>query len=380
MKGSRRWVLVSVALAALTVMAPAAGAAGPASPPCGRGWRIVDSPNPGGSSNIVSVVSFPGDRAWAVGFVAPPTAGFSTAALHHDASGWTEIPPANPDPQSNRLDAVDGLSDSDVWAVGSRGNDTLIEHWDGSSWSVVPSPSPPHAFSGLDGVSVLSFTDAWAVGYSQAFSGAVAGLILHWDGQRWTRVASPNPGRYTFLLEVDARSPDDAWAVGSYGSNNLILRWDGATWSQVPAPSPGLNYNTLEGVVALGPDDAWAVGNAADEGVTSRVPVTLHWDGSAWNQVPSPTLSGQLNAVAAAPDGQLWAVGYREVPPDSLIERWDGSAWHVIRSENVQGAVDSTLFGVALGDGPGSAWAVGSAAVTQSELQALVEHPCAASS
>jgi hypothetical protein len=205
-------------------------------------------------------------------------------------------------------------------------------------------------------------------------------LILHWDGLRWSRVASPNPDPYTFLLEVDAHASDDVWAVGSSGDSNLILHWDGAAWTQVPAPSPGLNYNTLEGVVALGSNDAWAVGNAADQGVTSRVPVTLHWDGSAWNEIPNPTLSGQLNAVAAAPDGQLWAAGYREVPPDSLVERWDGSAWHVIRSGNLQGAFDTALFGIALGDGPHAAWAVGSAAVSQSELQAVVEHPCAASS
>jgi len=372
---------VSLALVAVALAPPMTGADAMSSAGCGRGWRIVPSPNPGGSSNIVSVVSLPDDKAWAVGFVAPPTAGFSTASLHHDASGWTEVPPANPDPQSNRLDAVDGVSDSDVWAVGTRGNDTLIEHWDGHAWSVVPSPSPAHHFSGLDGVSVLTPTDAWAVGYAQDFSGSsVIGLTLHWDGRRWTKVASPNPGLYTFLLEVDARSAEDVWVVGTYGANNLILHWDGAMWRRVPAPSPGLNYNTLEGVVALGANERSAVGNAAAQRVSSRVPVTLHWDGSTWNDIPNPTLSGQLNAVAAAPDGQLWAAGYREVPPDSLIERWDGSAWHVIRSENVQGAFDTALFGIAMGDGPDAAWAVGSAAVSQSDLEALVEHPCAASS
>ena len=54
-----------------------------------------------------------------------------------------------------------------------------------------------------------------------------------------------------------------------------------SAWATVDVPSPGLEDNTLESVVSVGPDDAWAVGDSADDGVSSRTPVTVRWDGPA---------------------------------------------------------------------------------------------------
>jgi hypothetical protein len=271
-----------------------------------------------------------------------------------------------------------------VWAVGSRqtGDDgTLTEHWDGTRWSVVPSPSIPNSFSSLDGVSVASPTDGWAVGSAQNLVGThTRALIEHWNGRRWSIVPSPDPGDYNFLSDVSARSADDAWAVGSTydadGPHTLVLHWDGVSWTAVDAPSPGIEDDTLESVVALGRREAWAVGYSADDGVSSRVPLTLRWDGIAWRTVQSPSLSGQLTSVTAAPGGSLWAAGYREVPATSLVERWDGSAWHVVPSQSVQGAVDTTLFGISVDATGRTAWAVGSVARWDGTLRAVTERPC----
>jgi hypothetical protein len=374
----RLLILLLLVMSCLTRMNGLAAA----SPACATAWHIQPSPNPGGSSNIVGVVSFPGGTAWAVGFTAPPIGGFGTAALHEVGGTWTQIPTPNPDPVSNRLDALDGLSDDDVWAVGSRqtGEDgTLIEHWDGSAWTVVPSPSVPHTFSSLDGVSVVGPDDAWAVGYMQNFAGTwTRTLIERWDGRAWTIVPSPNPGDYNFLLDVSAMSTDGVWAVGTRfdvsGTHNLAMHWNGQAWRSTPVPGPGLEDNSLEGLVAIGTDDVWAVGYAADDGVISRKPVTLHWNGTAWHPIDGPDVSGQLIGVAAAPDGTLWAAGYHEQPLTSLIERWNGQRWKVARSENVYGASDTALFGVAIANTPDSAWAVGSSANAQSRLRAIVEH------
>ena len=308
-------------------------------------------------------------------------------ALHNDGSGWTQVPTQNPGLESNRLYAVDGASDDDVWAVGTSGDGTLIEHWDGTAWTVAPGPSVPNAFTLLSGVSAASAADTWAVGSSQdASSGVTSTVIEHWDGKSWTITPSPNPGEtISELFGVSARSADDAWAVGSFDDatgtfHNLVLHWNGTAWSATSAPSPGLKDNTLFSAVSLGRDDAWAVGYAADGTQESaKSPVTLHWDGSVWNLVPSPELSAQLNGVAATPDGQLWAAGYHEVPATTLIERWDGSAWRVIRSQNHQGGVPNYLVGIALGQRAEFAWAVGSGLSTQGQWRTLTEKPCAAS-
>jgi hypothetical protein len=56
-------------------------------------------------------------------------------------------------------------------------------------------------------------------------------LVAHWNGTRWTGVASPNPGG-SFLNAVSALSPSDAWAVGYDNTGTLILHWDGTSWTQ----------------------------------------------------------------------------------------------------------------------------------------------------
>ena len=70
-----------------------------------------------------------------------------------------------PSPTSLRLNVVDEISASDVWAMGDDG---IILHWDGSNWSTVTSPTD--AFLS---VSIVSATNAWAVAYNGNY---------HWDG------------------------------------------------------------------------------------------------------------------------------------------------------------------------------------------------------
>jgi hypothetical protein len=66
---------------------------------------------------------------------------------------------------------------------------------------------------------------------------------VHWNGTRCTRVPAPNPMAYDILYAVSADSATDAWAVGSYTTPDqsnalaLILHWNGTSWTQVPSPS-----------------------------------------------------------------------------------------------------------------------------------------------
>jgi hypothetical protein len=46
-------------------------------------------------------------------------------------------------------------------------------------------------------------------------------LILHWNGRRWAREASPQPGRDGSVLDaIGAASARDAWAVGDFSSSS----------------------------------------------------------------------------------------------------------------------------------------------------------------
>src|SRR5579859_1175526 len=121
----------------------------------------------------------------------------SVAARAAANSGWTVVPSPSPNAQ-NVLQAVNGLSNFDLWAVGVQFDTdynefTLAEHWDGTAWTVVPTPSPgsnsecaPLYQNDLTAVAEVSSNDAWAVGQycepTRNGEAAILTLAEHWDG------------------------------------------------------------------------------------------------------------------------------------------------------------------------------------------------------
>jgi hypothetical protein len=133
----------------------------------------------------------------------------------------------------------------------------------------------------------------------------------------------------------------------------LILHWDGSAWSVVPSPTA--NDGTLEGVVALASNDVWAVGSMFSTALLWHVPFALHWDGRSWSSVavPSPTpQGGRLFGVAALSPARVYAVGQAPGVP-SLVLRWNGTGW----AREATPATGTVWDAAAAG--PGTVWAVG---------------------
>jgi len=102
---------------------------------------------------------------------------------------------------------------------------------------------------------------------------------------------------------------DDGWAVGYKGT---IIHWDGTEWSNVTSPTTA-NLYSLHMVSA---DDGWAVGYPV--GYYGTI---IHWDGTEWSNVTSPTtLPLESLHMVSADDG--WAVGWF-----GTIIRWTGAEW-----------------------------------------------------
>jgi hypothetical protein len=346
----------------------------------GTAWSKTTSPSPGSHSNFLSgVAATSASNAWAVGSYCSSGCGSSfpipnkTLILHWNGTAWSRVATPSPATQNLSLGGVTATSASNAWAVGyycpatasscfgsDYSADPLILHWNGTAWSQVASPNPSTRYTFLAGASAWSANRAWAVGgycsagCSLGGSGNEHTLTLRWNGSRWSKVTSPNPGTViggqaeNVLSGVSATSSADAWAVGYYcsgcgnlASQTMILHWNGTAWSQVASPDPSTGFNFLQGVSATSASDAWAVGDYCSSACSSTPlykTLILHWNGSSWSRVASPnagTQSDQLIAVNTASSTDAWAVGYYcasgctsgPEADDTLALHWNGTAW-----------------------------------------------------
>lgn len=257
-------------------------------------------------------------------------------------------------------------------------------------WTVVPTVDPSAGTNVLNGVAVRGPADAWAVGQFTAPDQDDDGLNMlteHWNGSRWIQVAAPAVlHQDESLLAVGASSTTDAWAVGftktvgAAGRFPLVVHWNGTAWTIVPTPTlTGGSKSTLNGVVALSATNAWAVGRGRNGAALAE-----HWNGTGWSVVPVPTPAGaassQLSGISALSPSDIWAVGSvttvigTTVQTRTLAEHWNGTTWSIVTSRNTTNS--NLLTGVAA-VATNNLWAVGYTITTDGTNQpdkTLVEH------
>ena len=267
---------------------------------------------------------------------------------------------------------------------------SLIEHWNGSSWSIMTSPAPPSgAFeTRLNGVSCVSSTNCFAVG-AYSTDTAEKALTEHWNGKRWSIVVSPNPpsAEVADLIGVTCPNVSNCTAVGitlgRKAAQTLVEHWNGKRWSIVATPNPkGALLIELIGVSCPGPTDCTAVG--VSDSITGRsisvTPLVEHWNGKTWTIVANPPTSraafSSLTAVSCPTTTNCIAVGSQESATDlttkSFAEHWNGTAWSIVAPANPKGATQVSLSDVSCRSGS-SCYAVG-ASSTASAGKTLVEH------
>ncbi len=189
----------------------------------------------------------------------------------------------------------------------------------------------------------------------------------------WSVVPSPNPSINNNLYNVSALSTSDVWAVGSSTNGALFEHWDGMAWNVVPS---SITFHLhLYSIAAVSPDDVWAVGV---NDTTNLQTLIEHWDGASWSVIPSPnpgSAGNYLYSVAALSPKNVWAVGnflnIGESFNRSLIEHWNGIKWSVITSPN-PGTQYNYLEAVAP-ISTNNVWAVG-VYVSPGIQQGLIEH------
>ncbi|MEQ1632429.1 MAG: hypothetical protein ABL997_08655 [Planctomycetota bacterium] len=178
----------------------------------------------------------------------------------------------------------------------------------------LPHPSG-NSGTALNGIAQFGPSDIWAVGDSiHTVQGESLSLpmTLHWDGSRFVEVPAPsvsipgNPGStWCELRAVDGVASNDVWAGGrcerqhplngTIGFQVFLLHWNGTAWSQVPAPitSPAANGAWIDTIIGFASNDVWFFGyTTRHDPFPSRGPLTMHWDGSNVSVVDVAVMPG----------------------------------------------------------------------------------------
>jgi hypothetical protein len=359
---NRAGFIISAAVLLAGASVAALGQAAAAAPTTALTTRAELAPASaaGTAGRLYAVTAVTAKNVWAVG-CSGSCNGPESLILHWNGVAWSKV--ASPDPGAgfDELTGVTAVSADDAWAVGYGCNTadcnvftTVILHWNGTKWATVPSPDPSTVLNQLFGVTAVSADDVWAVGSDVPDAATLLSstLVLHWNGTTWSRVSSPTVSdASTTLYGVNADSATNAWAVGNecvypacpdpgITTDAVILHWNGTRWSIVSSPSPGGANNVLFGVSAVTPDNAWAVGDTTNTFPGDTHALVEHWNGTKWSQAKAPNPGSSFNdlqAVSAASAKDVWAAGQQlgaALPYTTLTERWDGTAWSAVPSPN----------------------------------------------
>lgn len=264
------------------------------------------------------------------------------------------------------LFAVDALSASSVWAVGSSNNRSsngqpVAVRWDGRKLRTWSFPWK----GDLRGVEAVSENDIWAVG-----DAADAPLAVHFDGRSWRRVSLPAVANGS-LADVTATAPGDVWAVGDVSGRAsadrpLVMRFDGRRWRIVGTGTAAPRPARLTSVAGASAGDVWAVGVTGPHlGGAGFGPVVLRWHGRRWTRVSTPIgngdyQGGSFGALDVAPSGEVWTVVGDTFGGDCCqFLRWSGPGRNILTFyEPGFPGTNSSVFDIAAVSKAG-VWAVG---------------------
>ncbi|MEW5802522.1 MAG: hypothetical protein AB1847_10535 [bacterium] len=302
-------------------------------------------------------------------------------AVKVDAAGWDskqwEI--QYPDMSATWLNDIWGLSDYNIFTVGSGMNGATIGHFDGQTWRTMDTYFLEEPWGTLTAIWGSSQSNIFAVGGTPGQISGMA-MILHYNGAEWSIMDSDFPG---CLLDVWGSGPNDVFATGTDG---LFIHWDGNSWTEVNLGSILAAYEVdFQSIWGDGPNnvfclcydsqqiatlvlrcqngqwtimktipsvwlyDIWGTSAANIWAVGDHI---YRYQGSTWQDVTPSDLQNQeffLNKVVGRSANDLIAVGRVDLldleTEEALIIRYDGQTWKKVEGIYIPGDLKSAWVG-----------------------------------
>jgi hypothetical protein len=218
--------------------------------------------------------------------------------LHYDGIEWSQIDcglysnPGQSSPASGFW-GVWGSSVNDIYAVGgSVTQKGVVLHFDGEYWRRIALPD----------THCDRYGDVWGTSENNVFILGGLGRVYHYNGSIWKEM---NIGQPINLTGIWGASNDDIFAAG-YGGK--IFHYDGEQWSEM-VEFKGMDFH---GIWGSSGKNVYAGGTQNyNEGAI------YHYNGTKWKKIK--TVRNHLNEIWGSSAGDIFAVG-----TGSLILHYSG--------------------------------------------------------
>ena len=247
--------------------------------------------------------------------------------------------------------SASAVSTSDIWAMTRLGG--AVVHWNGTRWTKVAS-GRWNDNAQFTSIVAIAENDVWLFG-GEGRSTRGAGL-WHWSGSKWTEIKG-TPGT---IYRASEASRDDLWGIGGAGGDMTTLwRFRGSGWHVVtPANLAGFTYSD---VLAIARDNVWVAGSL------DGVPTLGHYNGKGWFQVTTP-VSVPPSAMCRDGRGGIWVIANSGFGPSAVYDLSAKGNW---TTAQVSKTSANEVLGCASIPGTTSAWGAGKAAAPSGTAAAV---------
>jgi len=136
----------------------------------------------------------------------------------------------------------------------------------------------------------------WAATDDDVFIGGQDGNIIRWNGITTTQMTTNSTYQVNDLM---GSSGDDVYAA----CDEVVLHWDGQAWSRVSLPALGVVRRSFTGVWSSGRENVYIVGR--EDTYPNESAIILHYDGSAWTVEDLPKSPGMYAVWGTSPSNIL---------------------------------------------------------------------------